>query len=241
MPRFTGYARKGYKAKAKGGAGKAATKATVASLVRKSVFAQAERKYVTGHISHNIYNDVGGSMTLLSVVNQGGAADQRIGDNITYTSLKVKGSFTLDPYSGTGSAAALGTTTVRLCLVQTTKNTLIAPQSADLFEDITYEWASPWALDPAIRSGFKVLHDETISLTGGRLQLTGGVVTGAMPALHNFEFDILRFPIPKVKFMVGNSAVGQGGLYLFAVTDNTSGAAPIVTMRANFVLRFVDL
>jgi len=242
MPRRSAYRRKTVRGTRKRSRKtKTATK-KIARVCKRVIRGQAERIHAVAHVSVNPDNDVSTSVRLIQTgFGQGTASTNRQGDEITLTSLEMCFVLTAAPYSGGGATTATGPISCRMMLVQMRGVNTAAPNSATIFEDITYEVQSPLIVDPEFRSLFVVLWDQVYTLRTSVNQVTAGVVTAASGDEIVIRKKFTSFPVKKVKFLTASTTSMKGALYWFCVTNNGAGLAPSLTCRYNYKLNAIDL
>lgn len=169
--------------------------------------------------------DTTGSVTLLNLVAQGVATNQRVGKRIRMTSLQCRG------YIQANTTAILNDVVVMI--VYDKRPTGSAPAVTDFLNSASSEAQNK---DDNIPDRFQILKRMHYTLTGN----TTAPATGNEAVDADFYMPI-RFPVNYKSAATG--AIGdieEGALWLVTIGNNVAGNTA-AALRASFRLRFADV
>jgi len=191
--------------------------------VKALIKAPMEHKYFENARTDSYAITSTGVIGHLSPIPQGDDDLSRDGDQLTLTSVNIRGMVTCGD----------NTNVVRLIFFQWRPQT--TPSAADILsqgvDGSTTDVYSLYNHDK--RSQFKILKDITFTLSGyGTTTSPYGPTTQ-----RKFSFNLSKKLVKKLQYVNGSSTVGSNQFYYFGISDSTATPNPLLDMiaRMNFI------
>lgn len=190
---------------------------SVGLQIQRYLRKHAERKFFDSTVSQTT-NTTWDVNALSQPIVQGVGGGNRIGDNITYTSLLVKGRYQINPL-----AAASGTN-MRLVIVLDKMNDGIAPIFSDLF--VNNGMDSTYSPQQIKEKRFTILHDKVSNVAvGGITTITMNLrIALRQTAAYNATTNVV-------------GANGKNSMWLFSAADDANKPS----LNMNFQIEFTDI
>jgi len=196
-------------------------------IAERVVLSRQEKKYSLNHIIHNLTPSAAGVLYPLMNVGQGPLEQERTGDSIICTSLRIRYNFThtYDP------AIYLQPATYRIIVFQWKLPAAVAPTAADILQDVTstgfLSSLSTYNTDNMKSGAFTILHDRSHTIDNTDTRQSTGI----------FEKKLnLRFVRKAMQFAGPTATQPNNGINVLMIGSTTTGASP-QTCTIHFMCR----